>query len=315
VKCIEASTGSAPTRRGTAAQDNSDCACQGHRRFWFVSKALVCLRFVHRSNLSRKRAWCVLPAGNGSALSSVVQKQPIPSLFDITCLCYRVCSAHVFSLLSLCICTALLCTHLPVGCSNPLLLGVSLHVADRGSVNNHSNHLQSPHIFLSLLTTLTMASKLCCTAEEEGRSGSPVLPNARVSAPTPANRPLLPGQTGSPNSRFTSARSDELHELRQIFDNAQDDASDRASSPKAPRPRSSRPSIYSLHSLHKMTSMRSILRRKFSKDLSRKNSRASTHRKSLKKAIDECPETQTSRSGISATAPGRQGRLAERSPQ
>jgi hypothetical protein len=37
--------------------------------------------------------------------------------------------------------------------------------------------------------------------------------------------------------------------------------------------------------------MRSILRRKFSKDLSRKNSRASTHRPPGKKAIDESPET------------------------
>ncbi|KAF1922005.1 hypothetical protein BDU57DRAFT_526718 [Ampelomyces quisqualis] len=142
-----------------------------------------------------------------------------------------------------------------------------------------------------LLLTPTMASKLCCTAEEEGRSGSPVLPNARVSAPTPADRPLLSTQTGSPHSHFTSARSDELHELRQIFDSARDDASGRASPPKAPRPRSSRPSIYSLHSLHKMTSMRSILRRKFSKDLSRKNSRASTHGQFLNKAIDECPDT------------------------
>lgn len=120
-----------------------------------------------------------------------------------------------------------------------------------------------------------MASKLCCTAEEEDRTGSPDLPNARVSAATP-NWPLLPKQAGSPNSQFTSARSDELHELRQIFDNAQDEAPERTSPRKTPRPRSSRPSIYSLHSLHKMTSMRSILRRKFSKDLTRKKSNAST---------------------------------------
>lgn len=126
-----------------------------------------------------------------------------------------------------------------------------------------------------------MASKLCCAAEQEGRQGSPDLPNARISAPTPASQPLL--SAGSPSSQFTSARSEDLLELRQIFDSNENNPTP----PKAPRTRSSRPSIYSLHSLHKMTSMRSILRRKFSKDLSRKPSNASP----VKRTIKEEPDT------------------------
>ncbi|KAH7084629.1 hypothetical protein BKA63DRAFT_402272 [Paraphoma chrysanthemicola] len=119
-----------------------------------------------------------------------------------------------------------------------------------------------------------MASKLCCTAEEEGRSDSPELPNARVSAATPAARPLLPKPTVSLGSRFTSAQSDELHELRQIFNNAQDHAPATKPPQKGSRAGSSQPSIISLHSLHKMTSMRSIIRRKFSRDLSKKDKEA-----------------------------------------
>ncbi|KAF2127456.1 hypothetical protein P153DRAFT_67951 [Dothidotthia symphoricarpi CBS 119687] len=111
-----------------------------------------------------------------------------------------------------------------------------------------------------------MASKLCCTAEQESRPDSPELPNARLTNTTPAMVPLLPRQPSLPNSRFTSARSDELHELRQIFENAED----RASPTKGPRSRLSRSSMHSLHSLHKMKSMRSIIRRRFSKDLTKK---------------------------------------------
>ena len=112
-----------------------------------------------------------------------------------------------------------------------------------------------------------MASKLCCTAEQEGRPDSPELPNARVSQATPAKRPLLPNDASSPNSRFTSARSEDLHELREIFHNARDSDEDRAMPMRAIRARFSRPSMHSIRSLHKMTSMRSIIRRKFSKDL------------------------------------------------
>jgi hypothetical protein len=135
-----------------------------------------------------------------------------------------------------------------------------------------------------------MASKLCCTADQESRSGSPDLPNARVGATT-SNQPLLSKETGSPNSHFTSARSEELHELRQIFKDAQDDNPGKGSPQKGPRPRSSRRSIYSLHSLYKMTSMRSLLRRKFSKDLPRKKSNASTRHQAGKGVIKEGPDT------------------------
>ncbi|KAF1849723.1 uncharacterized protein K460DRAFT_2621 [Cucurbitaria berberidis CBS 394.84] len=111
-----------------------------------------------------------------------------------------------------------------------------------------------------------MASKLCCTTEQEGRPESPELPNARVSQAIPVNRPLLPKETASSNSRFTSGRSEDLHELRDIFNNAQDQADDGPSPTRGARGRFSRGSMYSLRSLHKMTSMRSIIRRKFSKD-------------------------------------------------
>lgn len=42
--------------------------------------------------------------------------------------------------------------------------------------------------------------------------------------------------------------------------------------------------MISLHSLHKMTSMRSIIRKKFSKDLSRPTSKASIHMPKVKRA-------------------------------
>ena len=112
-----------------------------------------------------------------------------------------------------------------------------------------------------------MASKLCCTAEQEGRPDSPELPNARVSQATPAKRPLLPKDASSPNSRFTSARSEDLHELREIFHNARDSDEEGAMPRRGVRARFSRPSMHSIRSLHKMTSMRSIIRRKFSKNL------------------------------------------------
>jgi hypothetical protein len=122
-----------------------------------------------------------------------------------------------------------------------------------------------------------MASRLCCTAEQEGRPDSPELPNARLSSVTPAKQPLLPKTPASLNSRFTSVRSDELHELHQIFDHAQDTAGDRATPTQALRARFSRASVYSLRNLHKMTSMRSLLQRRFSRDLARKESGLKIH--------------------------------------
>lgn len=122
-----------------------------------------------------------------------------------------------------------------------------------------------------------MASRLCCTSEQDGRPGSPELPNARLSSATPARQPLLPKLPGSMNSRFTSIRSDELHELHQIFDHLQDGADEQATPTQALRARFSRASIYSLQSLHKMTSMRSLLKRRFSRDLVRKGPGPNIH--------------------------------------
>lgn len=114
---------------------------------------------------------------------------------------------------------------------------------------------------------------LCCTAEQEGRPDSPELPNARLNGVTPVKQPLLPTQPGSLNSRFTSVRSDELHELHQIFDHAQDGTNKQATPTRGSRARFSRASIYSLHTLQKMTSMHSLIKRKLSKDLTKKDSR------------------------------------------
>lgn len=116
-----------------------------------------------------------------------------------------------------------------------------------------------------------MASKLCCTAEEEARPDSPELPNVRVNKATPAKRPLLSKQNGSQSSRFTSARTEDLNELHLIFGNAKDTDDDR-SSPTKMHSRFARPSVYSLRSLHKMKSMHSLIRRKFSRDLTKKPS-------------------------------------------
>ncbi|KAL5113220.1 hypothetical protein ACEQ8H_008915 [Pleosporales sp. CAS-2024a] len=135
-----------------------------------------------------------------------------------------------------------------------------------------------------------MASKLCCVAEQDGRPDSPDLPNARVNTATP-NWPLLSKQGASPGSRVASTRSEELHALRRIFDNAQEATEERAAPQRAPRPRTSRPSMYSLHSLHKMTSMRSILKKKFSKDLSRKKSNVSVQQQARKRVAADQPHT------------------------
>ncbi|KAF3052491.1 hypothetical protein E8E11_010993 [Didymella keratinophila] len=122
-----------------------------------------------------------------------------------------------------------------------------------------------------------MASKLCCMAEQEGRPDSPGLPNARLSGATPAKQPLLPKLATPPNSQFTSVRTDDLHELQEIFHHVQDGTDDQATPTRAPRARFSRASIYSLHSLHKMTSVRSLIKRKFSKDLTKKGSGLKIH--------------------------------------
>ncbi len=117
-----------------------------------------------------------------------------------------------------------------------------------------------------------MASKLCCTAEQDtNRPDSPHLPNARLRPATPANRPLLLQHIGSPQSAFTSTRSEDLLEIRDIFDHAHDHLEHRPFLEQAPRTRLSRASSHSLRSLHKMASMRSIIQRKFSKEYSKKD--------------------------------------------
>jgi hypothetical protein len=137
-----------------------------------------------------------------------------------------------------------------------------------------------------------MASKLCCTAEQDGRSDSPELPNARVSQPTPVNRPLLPKHGSSPNSRFTSARTEDLHELDEIFHNARDSDQDRVTPMRTLRARFSRPSMHSIRSLHKMTSMRSLIRRKFSKELPKKASGiSSVHTQPRHRSLTPAPDT------------------------
>lgn len=141
-----------------------------------------------------------------------------------------------------------------------------------------------------------MASKICCTAEQEGHPDSPELPNARLSeVPTPARLPLLPKPLGSVNSQFTSARTEDLHELRQIFENVKDNEPTRVSPTKAAgHARFNKPSIYSLHSLHKMKSMRSLIRRKFSRDLSRKPSEEHVQSSNARKTADPNPDTVVS---------------------
>jgi hypothetical protein len=160
-------------------------------------------------------------------------------------------------------------------------------VAGQCRINNPPSHEE---LVTSISSSSPMAAKLCCTAEQEGRPGSPELPNVRVNEATPATRPLLPKESASPSSRFTSAGTQEMHELQQIFENAQD-VDDQTSPKRAPRSRSSRQSVYSLRSLHRMTSMRSIIRRKFSKDLSRKGSSLSNGQHKAQDVISEEPDT------------------------
>lgn len=119
-----------------------------------------------------------------------------------------------------------------------------------------------------------MASKLCCTVEEEGRPDSPQLPNARLAeASTARQLPLLLELDNSANSLSPSDRTGGLHELRHIFDHLKDHDPAHPSPTKAPsRARFKKPSTYSLHSIHKMKSMRSLIRRKFSRDLAVKSS-------------------------------------------
>ncbi|EMD96472.1 hypothetical protein COCC4DRAFT_26984 [Bipolaris maydis ATCC 48331] len=115
-----------------------------------------------------------------------------------------------------------------------------------------------------------MASKLCCITEEGERSNSPELPNVRLSQLAPAKQRFLPEQTSSPNSQFTSARSGDLYELREIFQHAYHCHEDRDTPLQAGPARFSRPSVHSIRSLRKVKSMRSVIKKRFSKDFNKK---------------------------------------------
>jgi hypothetical protein len=117
-----------------------------------------------------------------------------------------------------------------------------------------------------------MAANLCCTAGQQGRPDSPELPNARTRSTAPVTQPLLPSIPVSSDSQFTSAQTNELLELQHIFEGVREQGVNQASPAQKPRARFSRTSMYSLHNLHKMTSMRSIIKRKFSKEPVRKDS-------------------------------------------
>ncbi|PVI07885.1 hypothetical protein DM02DRAFT_666355 [Periconia macrospinosa] len=117
-----------------------------------------------------------------------------------------------------------------------------------------------------------MATKLCCTAVDESRTSSPQLPNAPITEATPVRLPLTSHQTQSQSSRFTSAQTGDLCEIRDIFQNASGNLPSPSPPIKAGRARFIKPSLYSLHSLHKMKSVHSLIRRKLSKDLSKKSS-------------------------------------------
>ncbi|EUC46911.1 hypothetical protein COCMIDRAFT_35499 [Bipolaris oryzae ATCC 44560] len=122
-----------------------------------------------------------------------------------------------------------------------------------------------------------MASRLCCITEEGERSNSPELPNVRLSQLAPAKQRLLPEQTSSPNSQFTSARSGDLQEIREIFQHADHCEEDRDTPLQAGPARFSRPSVHSIRSLHKVKSMRSMIKKKFSKDFSKKTPSTPIH--------------------------------------
>ncbi|CAI6338322.1 unnamed protein product [Periconia digitata] len=122
-----------------------------------------------------------------------------------------------------------------------------------------------------------MASKLCCTAEDASRTSSPALPNIRMSEATPAKLPLLSDHTHSQgSSRFTSAQTGDLCEIRNIFQNASSDHPNPSPRAKAGHARFIKPSMYSLRSIHRIKSVQSMIRRKLSKDLSKKSSRDHT---------------------------------------
>ena len=114
-----------------------------------------------------------------------------------------------------------------------------------------------------------MPANLCCAADQRSGSSSPELPNARLSDSTPARRPLLPSRGNSYGSRFTSARSEDLHELRQIFESAA--TTEYSPDPPARLGRRARTSS-SPHNLQKIKSVQALIKKKLSRDLSKSRS-------------------------------------------
>ena len=114
-----------------------------------------------------------------------------------------------------------------------------------------------------------MPANLCCVADQRSGSSSPELPNARLSDSTPARHPLLPSRGDSYGSRFTSARSEDLHELRQIFESAAtiEYSPDSPAGPGRGARTSSSP-----HNLQKIKSVRALIKKKLSRDLSKSRS-------------------------------------------
>ena len=137
--------------------------------------------------------------------------------------------------------------------------------------------------------SLEMAANLCCTKEQRGGSSSPDLPNARTidatlaTPATQAKQHLLsspPSVPESCNSPFTSTRTDELHELREIFNGAKD-------SQQSPPPLRSDSRVHLLRrsgSLQKIKTAHTKLKWKFSKELSGKDSKQHLKRSPQRKA-------------------------------
>lgn len=111
------------------------------------------------------------------------------------------------------------------------------------------------------------AERFCCTAEQRASTSSPELPNARIAEAAP-RLPPLQGRVRS-NSRFTSAQTEDLIELREIFNNAADSTAETV--PPTDMGHDLKKSR-SRHSLAKIKSVHALIKRKMSRDLGRHKS-------------------------------------------
>ncbi|KAF2809427.1 uncharacterized protein BDZ99DRAFT_531730 [Mytilinidion resinicola] len=115
-------------------------------------------------------------------------------------------------------------------------------------------------------------AKLCCTAEQRSGSSSPDLPNARLSNATPAKRLLFETTGDSQLSQVTSTRSEDMHELQQIFNGATDGGSSPTRSGFHIRKSMSTPTG---NKVHKIKSVGALIKKRLSRDLSRSRSKSS----------------------------------------